>query len=157
MALAQDTIHVVPFIAPYRGGALDALLFETTANSDAGDGVRIGIYENTEYGVIYPSNLRYGSDEIATITNTVYTQAITEELVPGELIWLAIARNSNSSLTARGVTGTIGGILGAPTTLGSQGHSCISVASTYGALPDPFPTGGALATTAPTIFCRFSA
>lgn len=135
-------LWALPFVSPQRGGVLDRLGF-SVINPTGGTNGRIGLYSNTSDSNIYPAALLEDSGDLSTATSGSKTYTINRELLPGRIYWVAyVASSASPGLMAINASG-ISGILGVNAALTSPNTS-IRVAHTFGALPDPYPGGGAL-------------
>lgn len=157
-ALVANRIYAVPYVAPDRGGTLDALEVYVTTGV-AATNLRIGIYENAGEADLYPGTLLLDAGAFtSTTSNQKRTASISQALTPGALYWFAVV--SDGAPTLRGVSNNAcSHLLGTASSANTTYTSHLYANLTYGALPSTFPTAGATAATGnfPGIFCRFSA
>lgn len=143
LATIQDTLRALPFWAPRRGGTIGRLAIENTASAGANN-FRIGLYRNVaDRRSLYPGALLADSGNF-TGAAALQTYACSVALEPNVLYWLVC--NTSATVTLRALDpSAVGDILGltAGATGANPSNLYISVASAYGALPDPFPAGGA--------------
>lgn len=145
-APSANVIRAMPFIAPARGGTITELAFNVTTG--AAGNCRIGIYTNTADDELYPDTLLLDTGSISVASTGVKTAATSLALDPGRLYWMVMV--GDVAPTIRTITvNNCSDILGYPTAMGTAGNVGISLAFTYGALPDPFGAGGAYITAAP--------
>jgi hypothetical protein len=145
-APAVGTLRAFPWVAPAKPGTINQLAFNVTTLL-AGNG-RIGLYRNAGQGNLYPAALVADSGDISTVTTGVKTFAISHTYEPGALYWLTYESSAAATLRCLAVGGCLA-IHGLDTGLGTAPGVGISVARTYGALPTPFPAGGAVITAVP--------
>jgi hypothetical protein len=145
-AMASGTLRAVPFWAPSRRGAvIGRIAVETTATS-SGNNLRIGIYANVaDPKSHYPGALLVDSGNISATAIALKTYASSLALVRNKLYWMML--NTSASITCRGlIVNGVSAFLGIADGVSGtiNPYSCyISVASAFGAFPDPFPAGGA--------------
>lgn len=157
---AANTFYAVPFIAPKRGGSIEALAYDSnvaTGNS------RIAVYTNTSPAVLYPDELlgESGSKANTAASTIVSTTGLSlGPLTPGELYWLAYVNDNVAASVRKLDPGACSGMLGAPLAQISTPPG-IKVAFTYAAPPSTFPAGGTYINTssdfAPALGYRVSA
>jgi hypothetical protein len=145
-APSANVMRAMPFIAPARGGTITELAFNVTTGA-VGD-YRIGIYTNTADDELYPDMLLLDTGSISTATTGVKTASAALALDAGRLYWMVVV--GDAAPTIRTITvNNCSDILGYSTAMGTAGNVGISLAFTYGALPDPFGAGGSYITAAP--------
>jgi hypothetical protein len=157
-APSLGNIRAIPFVAPRRPGVTLANIYINVTTGLAGN-LRLGLYRRTSESNIYPGSLIYGSGDIDTSAAAVKTSAANKQLNPGEVYWLATNNSNGCTVRCAALAGieTMCGI--GPTMPTTPNLPLLAVASAYGALPDPFPAGGAFATAVPfpVLGCSFSA
>lgn len=160
-ATSGNVIRAIPFIAPGRGGILDRLAINVTANS-AGSGI-IGIYENTNDWTLYPSGLIYQTPQFTTGSNGIKTTSVTVRLNPGQLYWMTYWNNSSATLRALALGGIVN-LLGFNSNLPTTPNIGYAYGMTYPvgitpSLPAIFPLSAVpvLAVPIPGLFYRYGA
>lgn len=156
-APTANVLRAMPFIAPARGGTLDRLAFNVTTLL-AGN-ARLALYEATSDSNIYPSARRFVSAaNISTGSAGVKSETISVALTPGRLYWIALVTSAAPTLRCLAVGG-VSPLLGLSSALGTAPNVGLSVAFSFAAPPDPFPSGAAFITAVPipALACRFSA
>jgi hypothetical protein len=138
-APSADTIRALPFVAPARGGTMDRIAINVTANV-GGTSARIAVYSNTADDNLYPSVLLADSGVLSTASNGVKSSAITVALQAGALYWLAHVGNGAPTLRCLAVGG-VSPVLGTDNTLGTAPTAGLSVAYAFAAFPATFPSG----------------
>ena len=137
----KDLLTAVVFPVP-KMITLDRIAIRIGASSSTSF-VRLGIYNNGDN--MYPGSLLFDAGAVACTPVYVRSIVINQQLTPG-LYWLV-------SLFSVAWAGSAWGVLddGAFSILGidlpnapTGASFAWSVAQAYGALPDPFPAGGAL-------------
>lgn len=145
-APSANTMRAMPFIAPAPGATISEVAFNVTTALSGN--YRIGIYDNSSDGELYPNNLLFDSGSISTATTGVKTATPSLAISPGRLYWLVVLGDAAPTIRTLSVN-NCGTILGYGTAMGTAGNVGISRAYTYGALPDPFGSGGSYITAAP--------
>ena len=137
-AFAADTIFAWPFTLP-RKVTLDRIGAKPQLVG-AGGLFRIGIYRDSG---AYPAALVLDAGEMTTDAATYKETTINTTLNPN-ILWGAFIKNTLASNFMSNIGTWHGPIVGAaaadPSTAYFIGYS---KAQTYGALPDPFPSGAA--------------
>ena len=158
---AANTIEAVPFVG---GGNLtiSSLLVELVSGGSNGS-ARLGIYQNTSLGVLYPTTLVSELEFSFLGTDAGYTGGSLPAPVTlnDGLLWLAILPSVSKTMRTRSfqITGqNLPRMLlgyGAPFTSQPPLKS-ITGAAAYGPLPATFPAGGTTSNSAsaPFIFVR---
>jgi hypothetical protein len=107
----------------------------------ADKGYRLGIYEDKGEAKLYPHKLIVDAGVVSAATTGVKSITIKRGLKRG-LYWLAIIGNSSSvQIAAFPLGGSSWAVLGHSED-GTIPYVGIVVNQAYGALPDPYPTGG---------------
>lgn len=155
-ALTVGTLYAVPFISPRRGGVLDRLGCNVTTLG-AGSSVRTGLYVNTSETVLYPAALLLDGGAIGSGTTGVKEATISQPLAPSTLYWAVYECSATAPTISMLQAGGLWAVLGGAGTY-TAGNTGLTVAHTFGALPNPFtasatPQNGAQ----PTIGMRYSA
>jgi hypothetical protein len=153
-ALAANILYGVPFTSP-RGGTLDRIGMYLAVNNAVGN-LRIGIWQATSNTNLYPAGLLLDSGAIST--NAIGLRAsgaIATVLSPNTLYWLGCLTDT-AVPWYNWIYGAIPYIGWGTASVTMHQH--ISVATAYGALPNPF-TAGAVPqlSQAPAIGVRYSA
>lgn len=152
-APTANVLRAMPFLAPLRGGTIDRIAFEVTTLL-AGNG-RIGLYDNLEdLRNVYPGALLADSGDISTATTGIKSATISVALRPGRIYWLALVTSAAPTLRGLAVGG-VSGFLGVATAGTTALNMGISVAHTFGALPNPFTAAGAFFTAVPIPVLRY--
>lgn len=149
-----DELHVVPFIAPARGGLVSSIQcnFNTT-----GDQVRLGIYANVDNPLdLYPGKLLFESEPI-TIAVGELPARCSLSLDPGHLYWGAIVASATKTPVQCLQSYQCSHNLGIPSTETVNFARSLVVAHTFGALPATFPGGAAWSTLSPALKLRYAA
>lgn len=161
-AASTQTLHAVPWI-PRNGGTIDSIAISVTT-ATAGGKIRMGLYNFTGSGNLYPSTLvqDFGEVDISTTGKKSFTIS-SQAILAGKVYWFGWIPTS----TAAGTFGVKGvATTGMPNLLGSNSAISINPAieltvtgQTYGALSATFPAGASVASlpSALTPFMRFSA
>lgn len=152
------TLYAVPFIAPHRGATLSRIAAEVSTLLAASN-IRLGLYSNKSQVSMYPNALLEDSGNLSSASTGVKTYAVTRVLTPGEIYWLTLNVSSSATLALRTVA--VAGcthFLGMATAGTTALNTAISVASAFGANPDPYPGSGAYRTgVIPVLRYQFSA
>lgn len=155
-APTAGVLRAMPFVAPARGGTLDRLAIAITIG--AVGNFRLGLYANQSQTAIYPGALVADSGNLdANVTGT-NAATVNLTLTPNQMYWIALLSNAAPTIRAMGVA-SAGALLGVSNALPTTPNVGISVSQSFGALPDPFPGGGAMITAVPipVLAYRFSA
>lgn len=155
-APTANVLRAFPFQAPSRGGTLIGIGFEVTTLL-AGNGRAI-VYANTRDDNVYPGALVVDGGSISTGATGAKTTVVSKKLIPGQRYWLAYV--SDAAATLRSLSLAQMPPLGIPATFGAAPNVGISVAFTFAAAPDPFPSGGAYinaAANCPALFWQMGA
>ena len=163
LTTTKDIIRAVPFWSPPRGGSIGRIACEITTLVAASN-IRIGIYKNVaSYRSHYPGALVEDSGNISSATTGLKTYTNTVALVPNTLYWMAF-NCSHSTTAVRALNpnnvSSFLGMAAAITGSANPWNLYITVASAFGAFPDPFPAGGAYVTGAvntPVLRYQFAA
>lgn len=149
-------LRAVPFIAPARGGTLDAIAVEVNV-AVASKNIRIGLYSSKGVNNIYPDTLLVDSGDISTGTTGRKIHTLSQALTAGRVYWLAVS--SDASVTIQGSsTGGYNPLLGFHSTVPLTLRRYLDTTFTHGALPATFPAGVTGTTgTGPVLLYRFSA
>lgn len=149
-------MRALPFIAPARGGTLDRIAVNVTAGVVGN--FRLGLYENTSQTVMYPGALISQSADLDTNVTGVNGYTLNVPLTPGQMYWLVYHCSAAATIRAMAVGG-VSSLLGNSNALGTAPNIGITATQAYGALPNPYPNGGAMITAVPipAIAYRFSA
>jgi len=139
--LSANNLYASPIFIPVTT-AFDQIAINVTT-AVAGN-ARLGIYEDN--GRVYPGRLVIDAGEVATGTTGVKTISIAPTLKGGKLYWVAIAINNGSAIRSLAVGSLLASYLGLDSTLGTAFAVGYTISQTYGALPNPFPTGATIAT-----------
>ncbi len=153
-----NTLYAFPLWFP-RDGTIDRIAFNVTVGAAKGGVARVGIYTATSNSNLYPSALVVDGGEIITTTTGVKTSTISVAMNSDLLHWLVMLMGT-AAAEVRAVQGAeCLATFMLDSALGTSPGYGISVTQAYGALPNPFTTGGARWTTgvAPAIFVRFNA
>lgn len=147
---AINTLWAMPFYVT-KPSKFDIISFNITTGA-ASSQARAGIYLDS--GNMYPGKLYFDTGAISTVAAGVKDTTITAGLQvfsPG-LYWLAWECDTTGlQVMSHGTANTIDAFLGRPATLTATVNSYgYSVAHTFGALPDPYTTGGALLASSPS-------
>jgi hypothetical protein len=157
-APSANVLRAIPFVAPGRNSVISRLAFNVTANV-AATSARIGLYKSKSETDIYPGELVAESANIGTASNGVKTYDCKVALEPLGIYWIAIVGNGAPTLRCGTVAGsTVPGILPDDDTMPTTRSLGLSVAHTFGALPNPFTVGAAYITAVPipVLAYRFS-
>lgn len=150
-----NTLFALPFVAPARGGVLDRIAAEVTTGS-SGNNIRIGLYENkADHRDVYPGALLDDSGNLLATATGIKSHAISRQLVPGRVYWLTL--NSSAAIACRCLAvGGISAFLGmADNATTALNLAIVKTSQTFGAMPDPFPSGGAYVTAVPVPVLRY--
>lgn len=137
--LIVHQLYAIPFLVA-RAMTIDRIAIQVTTE-DAGKNMRVGLYNNGTN--LYPGTLVVDGGEVSVNATGLVAATIDESLTKG-LYWLAVVDESNAKLEKGDIIIPILGFLS--TDLGSINH-CWAAPHAYGALPDPYPTGGSFMTT----------
>jgi hypothetical protein len=159
VAYAINTLFSVLFHCP-KTITLDRIAITCTAAGSAGHKARLGIYESTSDVNLYPDALVIDAGEVDLDSTGTKSLTISQQLTGGRPYFFALVTNN-----ATPQIGSVGGHIYAVGTHELSANNWQYIAGfkhahTYGALPDPFPTGSPAvnpSTTAPAIRCRLSA
>jgi len=116
---------------------LDRLAIDVTTLSTGG--ARLGIYANGTN--LYPGTLVLDAGVVAVTGTGVKMATISKSLAKG-LYWVVCVCDGTPAISMLAYYGGL--ILGQDPTDFAKNYRGWTVAHTYGALPDPFPVGGAL-------------
>jgi len=157
ITLAVDRLYAVPFWAPDRPGATIGRLAVENTNAVGGALARIGLYRNVvDRASFYPGARLADSGDISMSSTGIQTYALSQELEPNVLYWLALIANSTRVVRAvnTNVTSQLLGM--AQDATGTYPYTnYIYYAGSFGALPDPWPSGGAYLANAATPALRY--
>lgn len=157
-APSANNIRAIPFIAPGRGGVIDQIAFNITANV-AGN-ARIGIYDSKSETDIYPNALLHGSAAIGTGSNGVKTSSCKVQLDSLGVYWLALLTDAAPTIRCATVaSSSVPGLLPDDATMPTTRSLGLVAALAYAALPATFPASAAYITAVPlpVLAYRFSA
>ena len=151
-----DTIYAEPFVVA-RAGSIDAMSIYQWSGAAAGN-MRLAIYAATGPAALYPSALVVETGDISTAADGYKQVAVAQALTANRLYWLAFncSRGTDLFYWNNSIKPTL---LGISANLVDFYHH-VTVASVYGAFPNPFPAGATrqvTATTMPGIWVRWSA
>lgn len=156
---AINTFYALPFYRA-RGGTIDQLRFVVGTASGAGAKGRMGVYTSTSPTNLYPNALVVDGGEFAVDSTGNKTATVSVVLAPNTLYWFAYVQSVSFSGAMQSIAGgQLFPILGIPSTFGGDLSVGLTVAQTYGALPDPFPASATvLGSTGfvPALAARFS-
>lgn len=148
--LAQMVLVPLP---ESRGGVLDRIGIQVNTTS-AGRSIRLGIYQATSNTDLRPSKLVLDAGTVP-VTAGVQSLAISQQLMPGTLYWLALLPDAGA-LSLVGINQqalwNIGGFsngFASPVSFGNASQG-------FGALPDPAPTLSMQSGNPPQIGVRYS-
>lgn len=148
--LSVNTLRAVPFIHS-NGFRISAFGFSVTTGGAAGSVGRAGIYDCNDdlRGDCYPKRLLYETGEISTTSTGRKNTTPNLDLEEGRMYWAVylcgVAAPTVSAVPVAGVDV----LLGASSGVGSTRETHISVAYTYAALPQTFPTTAVVQTSQP--------
>lgn len=159
-APAINTLIAMPFMSPC-GGVLDNFGFNCTAAGGATSKARAGIYANKSDTDLFPTTRLFDSGEFDCSTGHTGTKTANPSLTiqPGVLYWFAYLCGTAAPTIRTLSLSNCYPIFGISTAIGSAPGIGVTVAQTYGALPDPFTTTAAAVLTAvpiPGLFAHFS-
>jgi hypothetical protein len=147
--LPLDVLRAAPFYVPQRC-TMDRIGIRVIGAGAAGAKIRVGLYRDD--GNFYPSTLVVDGGELDATGTGVRLATVNVTLEPG-VYWLAgVANDATIDWSAANSTDCI--YLISSNYAGDVGWQ---VAQAYGALPDPFPGGGATSVYVPLPFYRISA
>jgi hypothetical protein len=141
-ALAADSLRaMVPMDIPERW-EFDGIEVHIVVAGDAGAEVRLGLYQDDGSGV-YPGALEFDAGFVAADSTGVKSIALspTKAVSPGRY-YLALLAKSVTTMPQIRDTQNFLPLLGVNYILYPESFGCIGVSQAYGALPDPFPSGG---------------
>lgn len=148
-APSANVLRAIPFVAPGRNSVVGRLAFNVTANVAASN-ARIGLYKSISETNIYPGELLLDSGNIGTASNGVKTYDCSIALEPLGIYWIALVGSHAPTLRCGTVAGsTVPGILPDDDTMPTTRSLGLSIAHTFGALPNPFTVGAAYITAVP--------
>ena len=149
--LVRNTVlYLMPFFCGVEAKINKMSVNVTT--SRASNTTRVGIYTNSrEPFVWYPDKLIYGSSALASSSNGVKTETITQTnlvLEQNMLYWMAVANGGGTANPAyRGIAvGGFSNLFGLDTAMGTSAFGMLEASFTYGALPDTAPAGAIIST-----------
>lgn len=156
--MANGTLMAVPFVVG-RGCTIDRIGMEVTTLGVL-SAAHIGIYKATSPTNLYPSSLVVDSGALDTTSTGVKSATISQVLIPG-LYWFAHLSTSTAGAATLRVIGSSGcyPIFGTSSAMGTAFDIGLTVAKTYGALPDPYTASSTTinnTATFPIIAVRFS-
>jgi len=156
-APSANTIEAVPFVG---GGNLtiSSLLVELVSGGSNGS-ARLGIYQNTSPGVLYPTTLvsQLEFSFLGTAAGFTGGSLPAPVTLNDGLLWLAILPSVSKLMATRTFTAATASSprmllgYGAPFT-NQPPFKSITRAAAYGPLPATFPAGGTTSNTAPAPF-----
>jgi len=149
--VVADTLYGIIFpVLSYLAIRFDIIGIEQTAVSDAF--YRLGVY-NDSNGI--PGSLVFDAGEVNSNRATGFKAIIIDQtLLPG---WYWLALNCSAAPQVRAIgQGNQPHWLGASSGTDTTIHPGVSAASTYGALPDPFPSSSLITTSVPRILIGVS-
>lgn len=149
------TLYAMPFVSPPRNSVLRRIACEVTTAS-SGENVRLGLYNNmTDDRDVYPGSLIADGGSVLATTTGVKSFGMIQELKPGKIYWVVL--NCSANIVCRGLAvGQIGSILGMASAATTALNAGITVASAFGAMPDPFPSSGTYITAVPVPQLRYA-
>lgn len=141
VTMNADRIWLIPFYLPGEPNIIGSLSCRVFGAGGAGSKARLGLYADGNNR--YPAHLLKDAGEVACDTTGIKTISLRQGL-PRGLIWIAIAVNSIAPLPAFDAVNKASSpswaVLGYNTT-NLSGFTAWTVTSTYGPLPNPYPTG----------------
>lgn len=145
-ALSANVLYAIPFCLPLGGHVVRTQIRCTTLA--AGALARVGLYSSLTLRDIYPDRLLRAFTEFDLSTTGRKADTVEYDLMGGVLYWLAYLTNNATAqirliptTEARGISHVLANLSSDLTTLPVG----LRVTQTYGALPDPFPSGADLA------------
>ena len=156
-SITAESLIALPILAPEWDANITGLRFSLWSGGGSGRNVRLGVYRNTGDDTLYPNNLVYDSGDISTLLAGIKEVTPTVSCVARELLWITFF-NSHAQTFASVASNSGSSILGYESfsagNAATYGHR---VSTTFGALPDPYPTVGRVAATGnlPALFVRF--
>lgn len=145
-----NTLWAMPFYVS-RTTKFDTISFNITTGA-ASSQARAGVYIDS--GNMYPGKLYYDTGAISTVASGVKNTTITTglQVFPTGLYWLAWECDTTGlQVMSHGTAGTMQALLGRLSTLLATVNAYgYSVAHTFGALPDPYTTGGSVLASSPS-------
>ena len=153
-----NSLRAFPFFS-VRAGTIDRLCFRVTTAAAAGGLARMGIYQATGETNLYPNNLIVDTGTISTTTTGIKNFTVNVALAANTLYWFVINFGTAAPSILQFDAGSVFPVLGMSADLFTDNGVGWVVAQTFGALPDPFPAGGAglLTTRIYQLACHFSA
>jgi len=158
-ALAANFLYAYPHVieAPYR---IDGLAFEVTT-AGAGSSGRVAVYTTSDNydQSLYPGVLVAESGSISTASTGVKSNTSLQpvDLEPG-LYWFCYVCSATAPTIRVLPTASVGPAIGMAATLGASPLTSLSVAFTYAAAPQTFPSGATVQNSvAPVMAYRLSA
>lgn len=152
-ALVANILTAIPFMVP-KTITLDAIGVRVTTLA-LNKNIELGIYADN--GNLYPDGLILDAGNVSTTLTGVKTISINQTLFKNKLYWLSLVSNATPSIVVVPAAAIVP-VLGYDNTFPLTPGTGYSVASAYGALPDPFPAGAAIGVSAvPAVFVRLSA
>lgn len=142
LSLPPDTMRAVPFLQG-KTRSVDSLAFSVGVGGNVGAQGRACLYANSSEANPYPAALVSGAScQMGISTTGVKACAITASLTGDTLYWAAFFHADGVGSPSFGsVTSTLAtSLLGVSSVFVPDGVA-VSVASTYGVCPDPFPAG----------------
>lgn len=149
------TLYAMPFVSPARGGVLKRIATEVTT-TNAGENTRLGLYENkADDRDVYPGTLLVDGGNMLSTTTGVKQAGMSQLLKPGRIYWVVL--NCSSNTVCRGLSvAQVGSILGMDAAATTALNAGITVASAFGAMPNPFPSSGTYITAVPIPQLRYA-
>jgi len=153
---SANTLYAFPFLCPRNVSVVRDMRIRVTTGV-AATNARLGIYESVGG---FPDALVANSDSgdldtATSATTRVYTPGATLTLVSGKEYWIAIHSSGAPAIQGIPLAGRADFWHDTATT---SNYTLVSVAESFGAMPDPFTTGyvGVLDAISPIIYMRFT-
>lgn len=147
--ISANILYAIPFFVA-RTEKFDRIAINVTVA--AASLARLGIYADD--GTIAPGRLVLDAGEVSLTPSGVKEITISQELIGGQLYWLALVSDAGATANrSLALASLYGVILGVSSALPTAWYTAYYRSFTYAALPDPFGTP-TIGTGGPGIFLR---